>query len=118
MVFFSFCHLKLYMLALVDGPVSIAVMHVWFIGFKGHPEEIAGKNKVRPLFLLKRFFCLVKNGFGFGFLVFCELIGPRILGLALPIILLLRSLMSVVGLLMVILPWMLVLTSWRLLSIV
>ena len=38
-----------------DGPVSRAMMHVWFIGFKGHPGEIAGKNKARPLFLLISF---------------------------------------------------------------
>ena len=35
-------------------------MHVWFIGFTGHPGEVAGKNMVSPLFLLKRFFCLVE----------------------------------------------------------
>ena len=43
------------------------MMHFWFIGFRGHPAEIAGKNKVRPLFLLKRFFCLVEIlGYVFG----------------------------------------------------
>ena len=43
-----------------DGPVSLAMMHVWFTGFKGHPGEIAGKSKVRLFFLLLgllRFFC-------------------------------------------------------------
>ena len=76
------------------------------IGFKGHPGEIAGKSMVRPLFLLEEFFWLVeilKNGFGVWFSGTCGLVEPRILGLVLPIILLLRSSMSVVGSLMVIL---------------
>ena len=38
-----------------DGPVSKAMMHVWFIRFKVHPGEIAGKCMVKPLFLLKFF---------------------------------------------------------------
>ena len=45
-------------------------MHVWFIRFNGHPGEIACKGMVRPLFLLKKFFCLVeilKRGFGAWF---------------------------------------------------
>ena len=38
----------------------MVIMHVWFIGLKGHSGEIAGKNNVRPLFLLIGFFCLVE----------------------------------------------------------
>ena len=41
-------------------PVSMVIMHVWFIGLKGHSGEIAGKNNVRPLFLLYGLFCLVE----------------------------------------------------------
>ena len=37
----------------------MVIMHVWFIGLRGHHGEIAGKNKIRPLFLLLEFFCLV-----------------------------------------------------------
>ena len=37
------------------------MMHVWFIRFKGHPGEIAGKNMVRPLFLLKKVFLFSRN---------------------------------------------------------
>ena len=36
-------------------------MHVKFLGFKGHPGEIAGKNKVRPLFLLVRVVLFCRN---------------------------------------------------------
>ena len=43
-----------------DSPVSIVIMHVWFIGPNGHSGEIAGINNVRPLFLLCGFFCLVE----------------------------------------------------------
>ena len=39
----------------------MVVMHVWFIGLKGHSGEIAGINKVRPLFLLFGFFLLCRN---------------------------------------------------------
>ena len=56
------------------------------------PGEIAGKSMVIPLFLLKEFYCLVeilKRGFGVWFSGICGLVGPRILGLVLPIILLL-----------------------------
>ena len=35
-------------------------MHVWFIGLRGHSGEIAGKQNMRPLFLLIGFFCLVE----------------------------------------------------------
>ena len=38
----------------------MVMMHVWFIGLKGHFGEVAGKNNVRPLFLLFGFFCLVE----------------------------------------------------------
>ena len=38
----------------------LVIMHVWFIGIRGHLGEIAGKNKIRPLFLLIGFFCLVE----------------------------------------------------------
>ena len=30
----------------------MVIMHVWFIGLKGHSGEIVGINSVRPLFLL------------------------------------------------------------------
>ena len=30
----------------------MVVMHVWFIGLRGHFGGFAGKNKIRPLFLL------------------------------------------------------------------
>ena len=33
----------------------MVVMHVWFIGVKGHFGEFAGKDNVRPLFLFFRF---------------------------------------------------------------
>ena len=50
-----------------DGPVSMVMMHVWFVGLRGHFGEIAGKNKVRLLFLLTGFFSLVGIlGYGFG----------------------------------------------------
>ena len=81
------------------------MMHVCFIGFKRHPGEIAGKNMVRPLFLLKKFFCLVEilvNGFGVWFSGIYGQGGLRIPGLVLPIMLVLSFIMSVVGLLMVI----------------
>ena len=38
----------------------MVMMHVWLIGIRGHLGEIAGKNKIRPLFLLLWFFCLVE----------------------------------------------------------
>ena len=42
----------------------MAVMHVWYLGLRRHPREIAGKNVIRPLFLL--FFCFsVESNFGF-----------------------------------------------------
>ena len=50
-------------------------MDVWFVGLKGIPGEIGGKNMVRPLFLLKRFFSLVEileNVLGVGFLAFVD----------------------------------------------
>ena len=53
-------------------PVKFVMVYV---RFKGHPGEIAGKNKVRPLFLLIRFFCLVgiqRCGFGVWFFVFMD----------------------------------------------
>ena len=36
------------------------IMHVRFVGIKGHSGEIAGENNIRPLFLLFGFFCLVE----------------------------------------------------------
>ena len=52
-----------------DSPVSMVIMHVWFIGIKEHFGEIAGKSMVRPLFLFSGFFCLVGIlGYGFGVL--------------------------------------------------
>ena len=45
----------------------MVIMHVWLIGLRGHVGEIAGKNNVRPFFLVERFFCLVGIiGKGFG----------------------------------------------------
>ena len=37
----------------------MVIMHVWFIGLRGHSGEIAGSNNVRPLILLFVFFCIV-----------------------------------------------------------
>ena len=52
----------------------MVMMHVWFIGLRGHFGEIAGKQNVRPLFLLFEIFCLVGIlGRGFGGLVFWHL---------------------------------------------
>ena len=39
-----------------DSPVSMVIMHVWFIAIRWHLGEIAGKNNVKPLFLLLVFF--------------------------------------------------------------
>ena len=36
-------------------------MHVWFIGIERHFGELAGKNNVRPLFLLQWFFLFSRN---------------------------------------------------------
>ena len=61
----------------------MVVMHVWFIGLKGHFGEIAGKNKVRPLFLLFSFFRLVRilgKGFGVQYFGIFGLGGPGTLG--------------------------------------
>ena len=73
------------------------MMHVWFIGFKGHPGEIAGKNMVRSLFLLKKVFLFSQSSektvLGFDSLLLMDKGGLKILGLVLPITLLLRSLM-------------------------
>ena len=45
----------------------MVIMHVWFIGIKGHFGEIAGRNNIRPIFLLLGFFCVVGIlGQGFG----------------------------------------------------
>ena len=44
-----------------DSPDSMVMMHVWFIGQRRHLGEIAGKYKVRPLFLLSVFFLLSRN---------------------------------------------------------
>ena len=64
----------------------MVIMHVWFIGLRGHHGEIAGKHMVRPLFLLLEFFCLVEilgKGFGVWFSGSCGLGGLGILGLLL-----------------------------------
>ena len=39
----------------------MVIMHVWFIGLKGHSGEIAGINNVRPLFLLFWVFLFSRN---------------------------------------------------------
>ena len=45
----------------------MVIMPVWLAGLRRHFGEIAGKNNVRPLFLLYGFFCLVGIlGKGFG----------------------------------------------------
>ena len=42
-----------------DGSLSLGLGEgIWFIGLKGHAGEIAGRNNVRPLFLLLVFFSL------------------------------------------------------------
>ena len=43
----------------------MAMMHEWFLGFQGHPGEIAGKNMVRPLFP-QTVFLFSRNPQGFG----------------------------------------------------
>ena len=50
-------HHKSYMLASLgrDSPVSMVMMHVWFIGIRVHYGEFTGKSIVRPLFLLSGF---------------------------------------------------------------
>ena len=63
--------------------VSMVIMHVWFSGLREHFGEIAGKNKIRPLFLLFGFFCLVVIPlYVFGVLLFgiFGLGGPDTLG--------------------------------------
>ena len=37
------------------------IMHVWFIGLRGHHGENAGRQMVRPLFLLIEFFLFSRN---------------------------------------------------------
>ena len=39
----------------------MVIMHVWFIGLKGHSGEIAGVNNIRLLFLLIGFFLFSRN---------------------------------------------------------
>ena len=38
----------------------MVIMHVWFTGRREHFGKIAGRNNIRPLFLLLGFFCLVE----------------------------------------------------------
>ena len=67
MGFLGFHYVKLYMLALVGRPSLHSCDACMVYWVQGDPGEIAGKHMVRPLFLLKRFFCLVEilvNGFG------------------------------------------------------
>ena len=70
----SFMRGKPYMLALVGQPVSMVIMHMWFIGIKGALREIAGKSMVRSLFLLVGSFCLLRiRGYGSGGLILWHL---------------------------------------------
>ena len=119
--FYGFYVFMLYMLALVGRPSLHsydACMVSWVQGAsQRNCRQKYGETSFSPrnVFLFsrnpqKRFWGLV-----FWYLWIGRL---RILGLVIPIIYLLRFLLLVVGLLMVILPWMLRLTSWRLLSIV
>ena len=39
----------------------MVIMHVWFIGLRRHSGEIAGKNKVRPLFSPYEVFLFSRN---------------------------------------------------------
>ena len=39
----------------------MVVMHVWFVGIRGHSGETAGKKNVRPLFLLIGVFLFSRN---------------------------------------------------------
>ena len=39
----------------------MVIMHVWFIGIRWHLGEIAGTNKIRPLFLLFLVFLYSRN---------------------------------------------------------
>ena len=100
----------------------MVIMHVWFIGLRGHHGEIAGRHMVRSLFLLLEFFCLVailETGSGVWYSGIFGLGGLDILGL-LPILLtwILRFSMLEVSSLMVIWPWILVLIFLLLLNIV
>ena len=80
----SFIEGKPHMLALAGQPQSpLVILHAWFIGIKRHSGEIAGKNMVRPLFLLQGFFCLVGIlMYGFGVLSsgICGLVEPGTMG--------------------------------------
>ena len=108
-----------------DSAVSMVIMLCMYgmLGQGRHPGEIAGTNKVRPLFLLSGFFCLVEIvGFGFG--VFsngiCGLGGSRAKHPGQPphtIMLLLKSSTSGAGSLMGKESWRLVLTFLRLSSV-
>ena len=82
-----------------DSPVSLAMMHEWYFGLRGHSGEIAGKIYVRPLLLVFGFFCVVETLlFGGEVCLFgiCGLVGPDILVQVLPV-LLWRSLTLVGG---------------------
>ena len=52
---------KLYMLALVERPSLHSYDACMVFGLKGHSGEIAGKHKVRPLFLLDKVFLFNRN---------------------------------------------------------
>ena len=51
---------KPYMLALAGQPSLHGYYACMVYWNKGHLGELAGKNKIRPLFLLFGFFCLVE----------------------------------------------------------
>ena len=58
--FVVFTVFELEMLAMVGRPSLYGYDACMVSWVSGHPGEIAGKTMVRPLFLLKRFFCLVE----------------------------------------------------------
>ena len=73
------------------------MMHVWFIGFKGASRRNCTQKQGETSFSREQVFLFSRNSrvmvLGFDSLVFVDREGQNILGLALPVTLLLRSLM-------------------------
>ena len=65
-----------------DSPVSVVIMHVWYVGLRGRSREIVCKVYVRPLSLQQAFFCAVETllfGEELHLSGICGLVGPDIL---------------------------------------